>query len=106
MLTPIPYGTVEPWWKAVFVCAVLGIFILGICETTIRKSNFKNPSLVLLPLLALTGFAFLQSWTRISADPFQTGFFAQQMLALTVFLVLLDRYAATEDRVRILIYVV
>ena len=106
MLTPIPYGTVEPWWKAAFVCAVLGIFILGICETTIRKSNFKNPSLVLLPLLALTGFAFLQSWTRISADPFQTGFFAQQMLALTVFLVLLDRYAATEDRVRILIYVV
>lgn len=102
VITPIPYGTVEPWWKAAFICVVLGIFILGIWE----KSIFKNPSLVLLPLLALSGLAFFQSWTALSADPFQTRFFALQLLALTAFLSLLYRYAATEQRVRVLVYTV
>jgi O-antigen ligase len=105
-LTPIAYGTVEPWWKAVFICAVLGIFVLGICETAIRNSIRVNPFSVLLPLVALALFAFLQSWTRISADPFQTKFFAFQLIALTAFLALLYRYAATEKRIRILLYTV
>lgn len=102
VITPIPYGTVEPWWKAAFICVVLGIFILGIWETSI----FKNPSLVLLPLLALSGLAFFQSLTKLSADPFQTRFFALQLLALTAFLSLLYRYATTEKRVRVLVYTV
>lgn len=99
-LTPIAYGTVEPWWKAVFICAVLGIFILGIFE--IGKLLTSSP--VLLPLLAFTLFASLQ--TQISADPFQTKFFALQLAALTAFLALLYRYAATEDRIRVLLYTV
>ncbi|HET9478907.1 MAG TPA: O-antigen ligase family protein, partial [Pyrinomonadaceae bacterium] len=101
-ITPVPYGTVEPWWKAAFICAVLGIFIFGIFE----NGNFFNPWRTLLPLVALSAFAFLQSWTRISTDPFQTRFFALQLLALTAFLALLYRYAASEHRVRILIYVI
>ena len=101
VFTPIPYGTVEPWWKAAFVCAVFSVFILAICDS-IRVNSWST----LLPLLALTLLAFVQSWTRISADSFQTGFFALQMLALTIYLALLYRYAATEDRVRILIYTV
>ena len=102
IITPIPYGTVEPWWKAVFICAVLGIFILGTWANPIPK----NPSLVLLPLLALSGLAFLQSWTGLSVDPFQTRFFALQLLALTAFLALLYSYAATESRIRVLVYTV
>jgi O-antigen ligase len=102
IITPIPYGTVEPWWKAVFICAVLGIFILRIIENRIDL----NPSAVLLPLLALSALAFIQSWTHLSADPFQTRFFALQLLALTAFLALLYRYAATEHRVRVLVYTV
>lgn len=102
VITPIPYGTVEPWWKAVFICVVFGIFILGILETEIGK----NPSPVLLPLLALSALAFLQSWIALSADPFQTRFFALQLLALTAFLALLYRYAATERRVRVLVYTI
>jgi O-antigen ligase len=98
-MTPIPYGTVEPWWKAAFICAVLGIFILRIFQTEIRL----NPSPVLLPLLALSGLAFLQSWTGLSADPFQTRFFALQLLALAAFLALLYSYATTENRVRVLV---
>ena len=54
-------------------------------------------------MLALTALAFVQTlslgsdkWNAISADPFQTRFFALQMLALTVFLALLYRYANSE----------
>ena len=102
VITPIPYGTVEPWWKAAFICVVFGIFILGIVQSKFAL----NPSLVLLPLLALSGLAFLQSWTRLSADPFQTRFFALQLLSLTAFLALLYNYATTEDRVRVLVYTI
>ena len=109
VVTPIPYGTVEPWWKAAFVCAVLGIFILAICETTIRPirdSIRLNVFPPVLPLVASTLLAFFQSWIGISADLFQTNFFALQLAALTAFLALLYRYAATEKRIRVLLYTV
>jgi O-antigen ligase len=101
VITPIPYGTIEPWWKAVFVCAVLAIFITATVERPIRV----NPFPVLLPLLALTALAFIQTG-GISADTFQTRFFVLQLLALTAFLALLYRYAATEQRLRVLVFVV
>ena len=106
VITPLPYGTVEAWWKAVFVCAVFGICILSIVEISITNSLRINPPLVLLPLLALTALAYVQSLTRISADFFQTRFLALQLLALTVFLALLYRYGATEQRMRMLAYAV
>jgi O-antigen ligase len=102
LITPIPYGTVEPWWKAAFICAVLGIFILRIFETPLCF-NFYSP---VLPLSALAALAFVQAGLRISADFFQTEFFALQLLALAAFLALLGRYAATENRLRALVYVV
>ena len=106
VLAPLPYGTVEPWWKAFFVCAVFGICILAVIEIAIsNQPQLKLPS-VLLPLLALTALAFLQSWTGSSADSFQTRFFALQLLALSAFLALLYRYAATAQRMRLLAYTV
>jgi O-antigen ligase len=121
-LTAVPYGTFEAWWKAAFVCAVFGICILAIVEGAISGSTYVGPISILLPMLALAGFAFLQSvqlgsvsdpglaglqpWNAISADPYQTRFFALQMLSLTVFLALLYRYAGDEGRMWILIHVV
>lgn len=114
VITAIPYGTVEPWWKAAFVCAVFAICIIALIE---NASVPRNP--ILLPMLALSAFAFLQTlalgtrteanlavWNAISADPYQTRFFALQMLALTAFLALLYRYAKTERRIRVLVYTV
>lgn len=114
VLTPIPYGTVEPWWKAAFVCAVFAICIPALIE---NMSVVGKP--ILLPMLALSALAFLQTlslgtlteanlpvWNAISADPYQTRFFALQMLALTAFLALLYRYASSEHRIRVLIYAV
>ncbi len=31
-LTAIPYGTVEPWWVALFECAVFLIAVLGVAD--------------------------------------------------------------------------
>jgi O-antigen ligase len=114
LLTPIPYGTVEPWWKAAFVCAVFAICIPALIENT---SVPGKP--ILLPMLSLSALAFLQTlslgtrteanlsvWNAISADPYQTRFFALQMLALTAFLALLYRYVNTEQRIRVLVYTV
>ena len=121
-LTAVPYGTFEAWWKAAFVCAVFGICILGLIEGGISGSTYVGPWSILLPLLALAAFASIQTlplgsigdagltgaspWHAISADPYQTRFFVLQMLALTVFLALLYRYANDETSLWILIHVV
>lgn len=105
-IAPIPYGTVEAWWKGVFICAVFAICIVAVIDVAIRDSIRLNPWSPLFPLLALSALAYLQTWTRISADPFQTRFFVLQLLALTAFLALLYHYAATEKRTRILVYTV
>ena len=106
LITPIPYGTVEPWWKAAFICAVFGVCILAVVEIAVSNAIRFNSWPVLLPLLALAALAFVQSWTRISADVFETRFVSFQLLALTVFLGLLYQYAATPDRMRVLIFVI
>jgi len=118
-LAPIPYGTVEPWWKAAFVCVVFAICILALLESLKNPIRKIEGAWILLPMLALSLLAFLQTlslgsrteasltvWNTISADPYQTRFFALQMLALTTFLALLYRYASTERRVRVLVYTV
>ena len=114
VIAAIPYGTVEPWWKAAFVCAVFAICIVAIIEMLVAGARRVEGGAVLLPMLALSALAFVQTlsigasdvWSAISADPFQSRFFALQMLALTVFLALLYRYANTERRVRVLVYTI
>jgi len=119
LIAAIPYGTVEPWWKAAFVCAVFAICILAIIETLVSGSVKIAGGSILLPMLALSVLAFVQTlsfgsqqvagltvWNTISADPFQTRFFALQMLALTAWLALLYRYASTEQRMRVLVYTI
>ena len=119
VIAPIPYGTVEPWWKAAFVCAVFVICIIALIETLKNRVERIEGASILLPMLALSLLALLQTlslgsrteanlsvWNTISADPYQTRFFALQMLALTTFLALLYRYASTERRIRVLVYTV
>ncbi len=119
VVMPIPYGTVEPWWKAAFVCAVFAICILALIENFWISDVKIAGKTILLPMLALSALAFLQTlslgtrteaslpvWNAISADPYQTRFFALQMLALTGFLALLYRYVNTDRRIRVLVYTV
>ena len=44
VLTAIPYGTFDPWWKAAFVCAVFGICIVAIhSERFLIRSAINEP---------------------------------------------------------------
>ena len=119
VVAPIPYGTVEPWWKAAFVCAVFAICIVALIETLKNGIDRVEGASILLAMMALSVLAFLQTlslgarteanlsvWNTISAEPYQTRFFALQMLALTTLLALLYRYASTERRVRVLVFTV
>jgi O-antigen ligase len=121
VLTAIPYGTVEPWWKAAFVCVVFTLAILGTIEGLLSGSWSTRGWELLVPLFATAAFSFLQtvpfgthavpsiqhtSGNAISADPYETRFFTLQLLALTLAAALFYRYASTDRRVRILINVI
>ena len=119
VIAAIPYGTVEPWWKAAFVCAVFAICVVALIESLVSGSFRVPGGSILLPMLALSVLAFVQTlslgslevanltvWNTISADPYQTRFFALQMLALTACLALFYRYADSERRMRVLVYTI
>jgi len=124
VLSAVPYGTVEPWWKAAFVCAVFLICIVAIVETLVSgECTIGGSRAILLSMIALSGLALVQTinirsndadptvattgaWNAISADPYQTRFFVLQMLALTAALALLYRYFLTPSRINFLIHVV
>ncbi|HEY6232425.1 MAG TPA: O-antigen ligase family protein [Pyrinomonadaceae bacterium] len=119
VLTAIPYGTSQPWWIAAFVAAVFAVTILWLVEGYLSRAWFAENWPVVLPVVSLAGFAFLQTlnfgnqtfpagirfaiWNSISADPYQTRFFVLLLLALALLGVMLSRHASSEKRLRILI---
>ena len=120
-IAAIPYGTVEPWWKAAFVCFVFLLWILGTIEDLLSPARKPLDKQLLLPVFALVAFALLQSvplgarshpaiphqiWNAISADPYQTQFFAAQLLAIAFAGALLARYTSTDRRLGALVSVI
>lgn len=122
VLTAVPYGTVEAWWKALFVCAVFVLAILWIIEGYLSRSLIGDAWPLVIPIAALAVFSLLQTvafssgsslagisvstWNAISSDPYQTRFFVLQLVALTLTGVFVTRYANTEGRVMALVNVV
>lgn len=117
-LTAIPYGTVQPWWIAVFECAVFIIAALAAIEAGLGKGWSKHDVSLFAPLLLLALFAVFQSLplfsdlgplglgSSLSADPYGTRLFAIRLFALIVAGVLLLRYTSSQARLRQLIYVI
>lgn len=112
VLVAVPYGTVEAWWISLFECAVFTLGGIWIGERLLQGSwNLKDKAL-LVPLLALTGFIFLQSLTlpgagtAISADPYETRLLFFKMLALAVTFVLLSSYLSTPRRLHVAIHTI
>jgi putative inorganic carbon (HCO3(-)) transporter len=120
VITAVPYGTAEAWWKAFFVCAASTLAILWLVEGYLSQAWIKDGRAVILPLLALAIFALIQTiqfpfstsrpgaittlpWNAISVDPYQTRFFALQIFALMLVAVFLFNYATTEKRWRIIV---
>ena len=123
LLTAIPYGTAEAWWKAVFLCLVFATGILWIIEGFLSGSWATGGISVVTPLIILAAFSVLQTlpiqaqgapaggvsgalWYAVSADPYETRFFILQLIGLMLAGALLFRYAATERRTRYTIHVI
>jgi O-antigen ligase len=120
-LAAIPYGTVEPWWRAVFACLVFALTALSVTVPLLvrqRQPRLKLPALF-FPVLALLAFALIQTipWSHftaaglrlgqtLSADSFQTRQFAVELLALLLVAWLLLLHTRTPSRLRVLIDVV
>ena len=120
-LVAVPYGSVEPWWRAAFLSAV---FLLGTIafvdflftgEPNIARYSF------LLPLLALAVFGLIQTIPfgssysaalarslprTISYDPHGTCVWAAEMLALVLLAGMLLRYTTDEKKLKTLVYLV
>lgn len=123
VLVAIPYGTVQPWWQALFECAVFVLAALWFLEGFLSNVWDLSTYHILWPLLALAAFAFLQTlpigevnnvslgigrgvWKTLSADPHGTRRWVSKMLALILVGAMLLRYTSNERRLRALIYVV
>ena len=122
-LSAVPYGTVDAWWEAVFESAVFLLTILAIVECLLTCSTLVRDYRLLLPLFALVLFALIQSisWRQsadgpalagrlvhhtLSANAFETWRFSLKLLAVTLILGLLFRYASSAKRLRLLVFLV
>lgn len=111
-LTAIPYGAVEPWWVAVFECAVFVLAALWAVEGAVRGRWLVREHLLVLPILALSVFALMQclpiqqGGRTISFDPYETRLHSLMLLALSLSGAMLLRYTTSERRLRALVYTV
>jgi O-antigen ligase len=124
-LVAIPYGSAEAWWEAFFECAVFAISLLWIIEGLLGGSWLTGQRALWFPVLALIAYCIFQSlplwsdgggptaasmgrkiWYAISADPFETRRFTLKLVALSIYGLLLTRYAASGKRLRLLVHVI
>jgi O-antigen ligase len=109
-LSSLPYGSVEPFWTAVFEAAVFLLAALWAAEGAFSGSWLARAQVVAAPGFALAAYALLQSMPlgagAVSYDPYETRLVALKLLAYAVFLALLLRYTDSERRLRVLVYAV
>ncbi|MDT4953788.1 MAG: hypothetical protein QOJ02_1926 [Acidobacteriota bacterium] len=120
-LVAVPYGTVEPWWEALFECIVFVLGALWIVEGLLSRNWLTPRHRIFLPLLGLILYAYIQTlplfsesastsglklWRAISADPYETRLSVLKLLALTLSGVMLLRYTSSRRRLRALIYTI
>jgi O-antigen ligase len=112
ILVAIPFGTVEPWWISLYECAVFGLGALWMLEGLVSGSWDVKEIGLILSIMALALFVFLQSLTlpvlagTISADPFETRLVFLKLLGFAMNGALLLRYLSSGRRLRSLIHVV
>src|SRR6185295_646116 len=58
VLTAIPYGTADPWWKALFVCGVFTLTIIWLVEGLLSESWVSDGWALILPIAALVVLCF------------------------------------------------
>src|SRR5947209_5081783 len=64
----IPYGTVEPWWEALFECLVFALGVLWISDGMLRGEWIRKEHRIFLPLLLLALYAFIQTLPHLAGS--------------------------------------
>lgn len=123
-LAAIPYGSVEPWWKAIFQCLIFVLAGLSLIWQKLRGDSRQQPRKlnrgVLLSALGFIAFALIQTipWSSsdlpgigrvgktLSADAFQTWLFAIHLTALVLLGWMLVVHTHTVRRLRLLVHVI
>ena len=119
ILTAIPYGTVAPWSRAIFECAVFFLTLLWIIQGFLAGSWGVVNTRLIIPMAALVILAILQSfvWSQVdwagsrvgyslSADPFESWIFVLRTAALILAAVLLIRFTSSRKRLGILVHAI
>jgi len=105
----IPYGSVEPWWIAIYECAIFGIGAVWSLHAVVSGSWGITERLWLLPTGLLIAFVYLQAFAaaafagNLSADPYETRLVALKATCYAINAALLFRFVSTERRLRKLI---
>src|SRR5947209_6588263 len=110
-LAAAPYGSVEPWWTAVFDAVVFLLAALWAVEGALTGRWLTPAHVVTVPVLLLAGLALLQSAPlpavgAVSFDPYESRLVSARLLAAALYCALLIRYADTEARLKALVYAV
>lgn len=121
VLAAVPYGSVEPWWRAAFQCAIFVLGAIAFVEFFLTPElNYARYSL-LLPLIALVAFGLIQTIPfgssysaalsrnlprTISYDAHGTRVWVTGMLALVLLAGVLLRYTTDEKKLKALVYIV
>lgn len=118
-LTAIPYGTVDPWSKGLFQCAVFFLAFLWIVHGCIDGSWRIGNTRLIAPMVVLVIFAVVQSlawwqvdwsgekvWFALSSDPFESWVFAFRMAALVIVTGLAVRFTSSTTRLGILVHAI
>jgi O-antigen ligase len=118
-LAAIPYGTVQPWWKAVFQCLVFALAVCHLVGRLLKTDRTRHEYQIFLPVLALLAFAFVQTiaWSNSSiagtnigvtssADVFQTRRFIIHLFALLLVGWLLVSHTTSKKRLQLLVELV
>jgi O-antigen ligase len=118
-LVAIPYGTVEPWWEAVFEGAVFFLGLLWIIHGLFSGAWIQGNLRVFYPIMAVVALAIVQSlllwpmdwsankvWYAISSDPFESRRFALKTAALILAGVMLIRYTGGRRRLSVLVHAI
>lgn len=122
-LAAIPYGAVEPWWKAGFQCLIFALALLSVIDRMRRETGreLNRPTRALfIPVFALIVFALVQTlpwstsnlpgigpvWKTLTVDASQTWLFVIHLAALTLLGWMLLIHTSNERRLRLLIQLI
>jgi O-antigen ligase len=119
VFTAIPYGTVDPWSQAVFECVAFFLALLWAVHGFLQGSWGIRTTSLTWPMLALVGFAVVQSLTlsrsdqagvkvlsAISADPFETWIFVLRTGALVLAYLMFVRFTSSQRKLSLLVHTI